>query len=292
MLCAHLSSSVETYPFHHEESDRCHLSSVSTGRDSDGAVKIKRRKLRSASTATSKAILFTTIVACITLFSFVEDTARLLMVNPRKLMAEQGQTSFQADQQTRGRAVLLRNNYFPPMNTVLQEVNLTANDGNDTHASSTSPRGRRVVYLEGEHEAWLHRPAREYSISVYPRIVPPGEIYQSSSQDDKKPRDSLEDLTRWYPQIDSGDEDFHIERRLWPRHEIDPENCHPMHDWQSTSFPNCNTIHEKDFLHSIVRNEMDMVSKKGFWRRAWGSADTVVPNNRTMRKKMVWKTFK
>jgi hypothetical protein len=201
----------------------------------------------------------------------------------------------------------------------------------------------RIVYLQGEDgsdmaESWRQfmtaaKQQRNFSIEIYPQLLSLPLLYEkqkyqqgnnSFSNDDNvesTDTDTLEDLTRYYPQIDSMDDTnnenvFHIERRQWPRHEIDPEHCVPAApQWQSTSFPTCNRIHEKNMLQDIVSNQMDMVSKKGFWRRAWGTYDdgdeyandvelddldgevttpmtTTQQQKRQLRQKLVWKTFK
>ena len=165
--------------------------------------------------------------------------------------------------------------------------------------SHLAKRFNRVVYMqgiEGEASLYRYRPIHQrssYSIPIYPRIIAPGQERGGIDQDDDAVEpESMQDLTRWYPQIDSSDERFHMERKVWPRHEIDPEHCHPMHAWQSTSFPVCNTIHEMNIQQSVVKKDLDLISKKGFWRHAWGSQDVFARNNTTTPRRMVWKTFK
>lgn len=114
-------------------------------------------------------------------------------------------------------------------------------------------------------------------------------VVHGNDEDEVEPK-WMEDFTRFYPQIDSADEDYHIERKQWPQHDFDPENCRPMHKWQSTSFPVCNTIHEKDILSSMVENSFQSITQKGFWRHAWRSMETGLVQGETY--KTVWKTLK
>jgi hypothetical protein len=262
---------------------------------------------------------------------------------------DQDQPSLSVSTPSLGKSVLLRgsssnsndngNNHFN--HNQLIEFNVTSSSGEEqeviatnthtTHNSSSSKTFRqtyhaRIVYLQGDTQTWKkvkqeqQQTGRNYSIEVYPQMLALP-LYTNQQQETPHTNnntptiDTLEDLTRFYPQIDSADTEtnddgennshtpsiFHIERRVWPQHEIDPQHCHPAApQWQSTSFPVCNSIHEKDMLHEIIRNDMDMVSKKGFWRRAWGSYDNGYSfddnkNNATTvhkRQKLVWKTFK
>jgi hypothetical protein len=74
------------------------------------------------------------------------------------------------------------------------------------------------------------------------------------------------DVTRFYPTVDS--QDTSMERRIWPQHELDP-HCEPMADWQTTFYPICNELHGTDMMDSLVNDDLQLLSSKGFWRHAW-----------------------
>lgn len=257
-----------------------------------------RRKHRLVSTV-SLCVLLT---GCLTWLSAV-NVSQLLVVDPRKLMSDTQETSTgggDGRHATLGSAILLRSqeqqrsaaSLMGPLEEILikEKENLTK----PIITTDKNHSWSRVVYLEGDAASWRdsRTTQRSYLIPTYPRIIAPGEGRGTNQDDDVEP-ESLQDFTRWYPQIDSSDERFHIERTTWPEHEIDPDHCHPMHAWQSTSFPVCNTIHEKNMLRSVVEQDLYMISKKGFWRHAWGSSDIAKHKNATATpKKMVWKTFK
>jgi hypothetical protein len=151
---------------------------------------------------------------------------------------------------------------------------------------------QRLVYLEG-NVTWINQPPRDNRhpaapASIYPHVVRPG-MERGVYEDDDAATGDMVDLTRFYPQIDSADERFHMERNIWPVHEVDPVHCRPMQAWQSTSFPVCNTIHEADLRSSLPR--WPLISRKGFWRQAWRSEDRNGEEDNTTRP-VVWKTFK
>jgi hypothetical protein len=156
---------------------------------------------------------------------------------------------------------------------------------------------QRLVYLEGnatwidhhDHSKEGNRRPTPASVPIYPRVVLPG-MERGVYEDDDAETGDMVDLTRWYPQIDSADERFHVERNIWPVHEVDPVHCRPMHAWQSTSFPVCNTIHETDMRASLQHEKWQLISRKGFWRHAWRSEDRNGAENATLP--IVWKTFK
>jgi hypothetical protein len=93
-----------------------------------------------------------------------------------------------------------------------------------------------------------------------------------------------DDMTRFYPTVDS--QDTFMERRIWPQHELDP-HCEPMADWQTTFYPVCNELHGADMPDSLVDDDLQLLSSKGFWRHAWQMDDEANQNITT-----VLKTFK
>ena len=259
-------------------------------------------------------------------WTWIYDTSQTSLLNPRKLMAEGDEMSTGRTTAMAGGAVatLLRHpmNYSQrdpvvsiglvevPVDVDLVQANISDGLDNNKVDKDAKTTWNHVVYLvKGAEESWRSRPSRNYTVVVEPRTGAPGD-FQDMNQDDDDDDDDDDDETspgeplggddpiRWYPQIDSNDERFHIERKGWPRHEIHPERCHPMHPWQSANFPNCNTIHETNLGRSLVEQNLYMISKKGFWRHAWGSYDgadritTTALGNQTLRRKMVWKTFK
>jgi hypothetical protein len=96
--------------------------------------------------------------------------------------------------------------------------------------------------------------------------------------------DSDDDVTRFYPTVDS--QDTSMERRIWPKHELDP-HCEPMADWQTTFYPICNELHGTDMTDSLVDDDLQLLSSKGFWRHAWQMDGEANQNVTT-----VLKTFK
>jgi hypothetical protein len=93
-----------------------------------------------------------------------------------------------------------------------------------------------------------------------------------------------DDVTRFYPTVDS--QDTSMERRIWPQHELDP-HCEPIADWQTTFYPICNELHGTDMTDSLVDDDLQLLSSKGFWRHAWQMDDEANQNITT-----VLKTFK
>jgi hypothetical protein len=59
-----------------------------------------------------------------------------------------------------------------------------------------------------------------------------------------------------------------------------------MADWQTTFYPVCNELHATDMPDSLVDTDLNLLSRKGFWRHAW-QMDEGNQNTTT-----VWKTFK
>uniref|UniRef100_A0A6S8KP57 Protein kinase domain-containing protein n=1 Tax=Amphora coffeiformis TaxID=265554 RepID=A0A6S8KP57_9STRA len=260
-------------------------------------------------------------------WTWVYDTSQTSLLDPRKLMAEGEEMSTGRGKIMVGGAgaMLLRTTTSQTdafvgggLVEVPVEVDLTqatvsvALDNHNNNNNSPDKNGNttwnRVVYLiNGSEESWRLHSSRNHTVAVEPHMSDPGDprgMNQDHDYDDNDntgPEEPLggEDPIRWYPQIDSNDERFHIERKGWPRHEIHPDRCRPMHAWQSDSFPVCNTIHETNLGQSLVEQNLYMISKKGFWRHAWGSHDSVKTTtattnsgNETLRRKMVWKTFK
>jgi hypothetical protein len=79
--------------------------------------------------------------------------------------------------------------------------------------------------------------------------------------------DEDNDVTRFYPTVDS--QDTSMERRIWPQHELDL-HCEPMADWQTTFYPVCNELHATaSMTDSFIRDDLQLLSSKGFWRHAW-----------------------
>ena len=202
---------------------------------------------------------------------------------------------------TLGGAILLRQKEHVVQGPLLEVElmkNLTQVTSATTWSMTESQQWHRIAYMNDEDkESWRDRRARSYTIDTYPRIVPPGTahlLYEDEDDySDVEEEPWMADLTRYYPQIDSADEEYHMERKEWPRHDFDPDNCRPMHEWQSTSFPVCNTIHETNLGDGMVDNDFDLISNKGFWRHAWKTNDLVIDDeNTTIPKRMVWKTFK
>jgi len=129
------------------------------------------------------------------------------------------------------------------------------------------------------------------------------------NDDETTTRSRYLDQTRLYggnTGLDSNDF-VGMERRRWPLHEDDPDHCHPMHSWQSMSFPVCNTIHEQEPLGVALSSaKMSLLSSKGFWRHAWkqqesqsswpvdtnGTLHEGMTNTVTETKTSVWRTFK
>lgn len=88
------------------------------------------------------------------------------------------------------------------------------------------------------------------------------------------------DNTQLYPILDSSDERL---RLMEIREPYTTEECVPMQDWQTTSHPSCNEMHQLPLADLGVDDDMDflLVGTKGYWRHAWrvnfqDNADTVV----------------
>lgn len=82
----------------------------------------------------------------------------------------------------------------------------------------------------------------------------------------------------------SSDSEDTMERRYWPRHEVDP-HCVPIDEsWQSTFFPVCNEIHGFDMVQQFEDERLSLISSKGYWRLPWKMNET--------DRLIVWKTFK
>jgi hypothetical protein len=154
----------------------------------------------------------------------------------------------------------------------------------------------RVVFYEGK--PWTRGDDKDGIFSSKYNRTPPSmypiqlrrrsaRVANSAGDDDE-----IEDVTRYYPDGDSGDYP-EMERRMWPQHEFDP-HCKPSAKWQSTFHPVCNEIHAvADLRQGLVDEDLSLLSSKGFWRHAWRhqlggvNASTTDPSATT-----VWKTFK
>ena len=264
-----------------------------------------KRKHRLVSTA-SACVAVTGIMAWCSVWKVSKQ-----LLDPRKLLSDpqQGSTNDFQHQPSLGNVILLR----PPELNILHEITLdqvpSKMEATVVPSSADSTLWHRVVYLgQDNRESWEQRGSftDPYSITTYPRVLPLTKISTkegSNKDDDDDEFNNMEsglmqDYTRWYPQIDSSDEAFHMELKQWPIHEMEDSSqqstnyCHPMHAWQSTSFPVCNTIHENNIRLSFVEEDLFVISKKGFWRNAWGSVESISASNFSSARKTVWKTFK
>jgi hypothetical protein len=131
-----------------------------------------------------------------------------------------------------------------------------------------------------------HSHTSSSSIRVhYPmKLLPPAVRSNATKTHDEDDDDNDDDVTRLYPTVDS--QDTSMERRIWPKHELDP-HCEPMADWQTTFYPICNELHGTDMTESLVDDDLELLSSKGFWRHAWQMDDEANQNVTT-----VLKTFK
>jgi hypothetical protein len=61
-----------------------------------------------------------------------------------------------------------------------------------------------------------------------------------------------------------------------------------MADWQTTFYPICNELHGTDMTDTLVDDDLQLLSSKGFWRHAWQMDDEASQNVTST----VLKTFK
>lgn len=103
----------------------------------------------------------------------------------------------------------------------------------------------------------------------------------------------MHDQTRFYANGSSADFDG-MERRVWPEHPFQ-KSCVPMHKWQSTQFPVCNSIHEMNMQSNIATERLSILNGNGFWRNAWKyeeDPNKKLTNATSTNTTTVWKTFK
>lgn len=83
------------------------------------------------------------------------------------------------------------------------------------------------------------------------------------------PSDRTDD-TQLYPFTDSNDEPVKssMERRI----PIEHGDCKPLHDWQTSFYPSCNSVHELGIVESMGKrssSQFKLFGTKGYWRNAW-----------------------
>lgn len=132
------------------------------------------------------------------------------------------------------------------------------------HPRRTSHSRPRVFALD---DAMLLLPPKHRSLSIYPT--------------------DFTDPTQLYGQLDSSDERI---RGMEPW-EAPPEECVPMHEWQTTYHPSCNGMHELalERMGDDDSNGFALFGTKGFWRNAW---KVDVANGAPDRDRVVLKTLK
>jgi hypothetical protein len=145
-----------------------------------------------------------------------------------------------------------------------------------TSTSTRSQQLPRTVYFTGT--PWMQRPRTTNHTSSSTRVYYPIKLLPltmartnetnttTHDDDDNADGDWDNDATRLYPVMDS--QDTSMERRIWPTHELDP-HCEPMADWQTTFYPVCNEMHATNMADSFIHDDLQLLSKKGFWRHAW-----------------------
>lgn len=76
--------------------------------------------------------------------------------------------------------------------------------------------------------------------------------------------------------IQDNSDDFKYGRR----DEWESEDCKAQYEWQTQSFPTCNTLHETNLLHSIRADPTQRIVGNGYWRDVWllvrGDAEPLV----------------
>ena len=135
------------------------------------------------------------------------------------------------------------------------------------------PRPRQVVYFRDDHPRTRAATAAEaavdltvgsvmyFPVSLVREVYPTKRLVQWTSDDETGRRNLLNSADFW-------DED---EAGLYPYRDV-PE-CIPMHEWQTTSFPSCNDVHQVDLSDlSYGRNRRHRqvrIVATGFFRDVW-----------------------
>jgi hypothetical protein len=149
-------------------------------------------------------------------------------------------------------------------------------------------RQPRTVFFTGTPWTKQARPtnhSHSHTSSSSIRVYYPMKLLPPAFRNNDTNAHDDDDVTRFYPTVDS--QDTSMERRIWPQHELDP-HCEPMADWQTTFYPICNELHGTDMTDSLVDDDLQLLSSKGFWRHAWQMDDEANQNITTV----VLKTFK